>query len=111
MRCAIDALMSVKTSGRHIAVLADMLELGRFSADEHFKIGLYAAAKKVAAILLTGAEARHIQAGIGSAAPVSHFDNKNMLIAHLKEFIKAGDVLLIKGSRGMKMEDVAEALR
>ena len=110
MRAALDTLMNVKRNGRAIAVLADMLELGPISADEHAKIGEYVSKKKTDALFTTGVESKIVHEHAKSVSSNLYFEKKNDLLTELKKFIKSGDTVLVKGSRGMKMEDVINAL-
>ncbi len=92
-------------NGRKIAVLGDMLELGAHSREAHSRVGQIAAEK--ADILLTyGPECRFCvesAQNVGMALALG-FENREALIAKLKETVKPGDVLLFKGSHGMHME-------
>ncbi len=98
--------------GRHIAVLGDMLELGVRTDAEHYKAGRVAAAK--ADILLAyGRNSLHMLHGAitggMSRARARAFTEKDQLVQVLKQLVKPGDVLLFKGSRGMRMEQILEA--
>lgn len=110
MCAAIDTLMSMKRDGRTIAVLSDMLELGIASGEEHAKIGAYAAQKKTDALFVTGRESKRIFESAPSIKDNFYLEKKNDLIDELRKFIKPGDIVLVKGSRGMKMEEVVAAL-
>ena len=98
--------------GRHIAVLGDMLELGVRTDAEHYKAGRVAAAK--ADILLAyGANSLHMLHGAITGGMSRNraraFTEKDQLVQVLKQLVKPGDVLLFKGSRGMRMEQILEA--
>ncbi len=110
MRAAIDTLMSMKRSGRTVAVLSDMLELGTVSGDEHAKVGAYIVQKKADALFVTGNESKRTFDSAKTIKDNFYFEKKNDLIDQLRKFIKPGDTVLVKGSRGMKMEDVVTAL-
>jgi len=109
MFAALECLSTTKGS-RKVAVLGDMLELGEESPALHETVGQYAAKKKLDALFVFGAESKKILEGAKGVATLQHFDSKNMLIEELRNYVKPGDVLLIKGSRGMKMEEVVEGL-
>ena len=99
--------------GRRIAVLGDMLELGVRSDAEHYKAGRIAAAK--ADILLAyGSNSLHMLHGAITGGMTRNraraFTEKDQLIQTLKQLAKPGDVLLFKGSRGMRMELILEAV-
>ena len=112
---ALKTLKSVKISRGHrkIAILGDMLELGRYTVDEHKKMG--ERASKSANILVTvgirsryGAEAALID-GM-SEGKVFQFDDSLEAGMFMKDLIKEGDVILIKGSQGVRMEKCVEEL-
>jgi UDP-N-acetylmuramoyl-tripeptide--D-alanyl-D-alanine ligase len=109
-RAALDTLAMMKHASRRIAVLSDMLELGRVSAEEHFKIGEYAAAKELDALFVTGEESKKIFEGAKFLAHAYYFEKKKALIDALRNFIKSGDTILIKGSRSTMMEEVVQHL-
>ncbi|MBL8056839.1 MAG: UDP-N-acetylmuramoyl-tripeptide--D-alanyl-D-alanine ligase [Anaerolineales bacterium] len=99
--------------GRKVAVLGDMLELGGFEAAGHRLVGQRAGA--VAEVLVTiGPRARLIadearQAGLPAAA-VAEFETGEAALPFLQALIQAGDVVLLKGSRGLRLDRLARAL-
>ncbi|MCZ2128137.1 MAG: UDP-N-acetylmuramoyl-tripeptide--D-alanyl-D-alanine ligase [Anaerolineales bacterium] len=99
--------------GRKIAVLGDMLELGQYERVGHDRVGVRAA--QVAKILLTlGPRAHFIakaarQAGMKESA-VLEFEEIDLLIDWLKNNLTSRDVVLIKGSHGLRMDRIASAL-
>ncbi len=98
-------------SGRKIAVLGDMLELGSHSAAAHERVGRQAA--QYADILLCyGNESRNMLTGAENAgmSRAMHFVSQEALAAGLRELMEPGDILLVKGSRGMKMEHILEMI-
>ena len=88
-------------SGRKIAVLGDMLELGDCTPAEHEKLGK-TAAEKADLIFAYGPNAVYVAKG--SEGKASVFDDHAKLAEALKAEAKCGDVILFKGSRGMHME-------
>lgn len=100
-----------KQPGRHIAVLGDMLELGVCTQAEHYKVGRIAAEK--ADILLTYGEnsvriLNGAMTGGMSQTDARAFTDRQRLVDVLKQRAKPGDVILFKGSRGMRMELLLE---
>jgi UDP-N-acetylmuramoyl-tripeptide--D-alanyl-D-alanine ligase len=99
--------------GRHIAVLGDMLELGQYEQQGHEMVGLRVA--EVADLLLTlGKRARIIaksarKAGMPANA-ILEFDEKETLTLWLKENLSPNDSVLLKGSRGLRMDRITAAL-
>ncbi len=112
-RSSLQVLSSLR-SGRRIAVLADMLELGDYSEQAHFDVGVAAAKAGVDILITVGKRAEAIAEGAHSVNPemdchVLPPDNAQA-IQILKSIVTAGDAVLIKGSRGMKMEEIVRSL-
>lgn len=102
MRAALDTLRSIPAT-HHIAVLGDMLELGKYSDEEHRAVGSYAASF-VSGLVVVGKRARLIaEAAIAAGLPADHiriFSNSVEAGEALAKEIGVGDVLLVKGSQG-----------
>jgi len=99
--------------GRKIAVLGDMLELGRYERQGHTLVGVRAA--EVASELVTvGERAKWIASSAANAglAPnmIREFDTSQQSIDFLNKHLTSKDVVLVKGSRGMQMEIIVSAL-
>ncbi len=113
---ALDALAAVPQGasvGRRIAVLGDMLELGRHSVEEHRKAGARAA--QVADILVTvGFRARDIAEGALDAGmpetQILQFEDARRAGKELEDIVREGDTVLVKGSQSMRMERTVEEL-
>lgn len=100
-------------SGKRVAVLADMLELGEFSHQGHFSVGKFAAKSDVDVIITIGEEAKAIAAGALSVNPKieCHVCRDNAQAVHiLSKILSPGDVVLVKGSRMMKTDEIAKQL-
>jgi UDP-N-acetylmuramoyl-tripeptide--D-alanyl-D-alanine ligase len=99
--------------GRKIAVLGDMLELGNYEREGHQKVGMRAL--EVADVLIT---VGHLGAIIGQTAlrwgmpadRVHIFEENAAALALLQELVTGNDVILVKGSRAMQMEEIVSAL-
>jgi UDP-N-acetylmuramoyl-tripeptide--D-alanyl-D-alanine ligase len=114
MRAALDALVQVTPRGkRKVAVLGDMLELGPAAAELHAEVGAYAVAR-ADELIAVGPLARHIADGARSRglADASTFYCEDPLVAAKRVLAASGpgDVILVKASRGMRLERVIEAL-
>jgi UDP-N-acetylmuramoyl-tripeptide--D-alanyl-D-alanine ligase len=99
--------------GRRVAVLGDMLELGGFEEHGHRLVGARAA-EVVEELVTVGRRARWIgeeavRAGLPEAR-LTMLEDSGQAVEHLKGRIGAGDVVLIKGSRGVRMELIVSAL-
>ena len=110
MRAAFLALAQM-AKGRRVAVLADMLELGPTSEALHYEVGKSAAAAGISPILTVGEKAAQIARGASDfGASAAHYPSLERLLAALDESLKRGDWVLVKGSRGMRMERVVAHL-
>lgn len=112
---ALDTLKEIKGIRRRIAVLGDMLELGKFSSDAHRKVGAYAA-KRASMLLTVGFRARGIAEGARDAGMkeekirVYELNELERAGKELKAELRKGDVILVKGSQSMRMERLVEEL-
>ena len=110
MRAALQVLKDTKTAGRHIAVLGGMLELGDHAPLAHYEVGK-AAAQCADLLFAYGAHAEEYVRGAEEAGiPAQLYPTHVALTEALCRTAKPGDVLLVKGSRGMRMERVLELL-
>jgi UDP-N-acetylmuramoyl-tripeptide--D-alanyl-D-alanine ligase len=110
MKAAIDTLSEFPSKGRKIAVLADMLELGEREIAFHKEIGEYLSLKRADALFAYGKLGEiYIENFDGKFK--MHFTDKKQLTSELKDYMRPGDIVLVKGSRGMALEEVSEAFR
>lgn len=107
---ALQTLQAMTVRGKRIAVLADMLELGERAEQEHTAIGKVVATYGVEYLLTYGPLSRFTHDAAKTQFK-AHYDQKNMLAEYLAELLTEGDVVLVKGSRGMKMEDIVTFLK
>jgi UDP-N-acetylmuramoyl-tripeptide--D-alanyl-D-alanine ligase len=98
---------------KKIAVLGDMLELGSFEEEGHRKVGCRAASV-VDLLIVVGSRARFIaeEAEACGLQPASilQIENNRAVIAHLEKVLEPEDVLLIKGSNALKLDEIVSAL-
>jgi len=113
---ALKTLAEVKNSGRKIAVLGDMLELGKHTEEAHKNIGIVA--RTVLAtdgiLAVVGPRAKKIkegaiEAGMNDMNTYEFLDSKEAG-EFLKTFVQKDDLILIKGSQGMRMERAVESI-
>ena len=106
--------MSVTGSGRRVAVLGDMLELGETAAELHRELGAFAANHNLDFLFALGVHAEDLASGWveGGQSPeqANVFECRDTLVEALKELLAAGDLVVVKGSRGLAMEKIVEAL-
>jgi UDP-N-acetylmuramoyl-tripeptide--D-alanyl-D-alanine ligase len=113
VREAIQVLQDIG-EGRRIAVLADMLELGKAAKDAHYNLGKFIAKSKVDIIITVGELARYIAEGVANNSKEKEdysYDDKHSAIQKLLDILQPHDAVLIKGSRKMEMEEIMEHLR
>jgi len=114
MRAALRWLTESKGTGRAIAVLGDMLELGGATHQAHRDIGAEVARLGTDYLVTVGALASEItQGAVGAGMPSNHVvaaKDHDAVAARLRGILRKGDVVLLKGSRGARMELVWEAL-
>ena len=112
MKAALNTLGAQKLpdDAQKIAVLGDMLELGTVAESSHYEIGKLAAEKadfllcfgELSKLMVSGAK----ENGMENAF---HFETKSELAKELLHIAKAGDIIWLKASRGMRFEDISEA--
>ena len=111
MRAALQVLRDTKATGRRIAVLGGMLELGDHAPQAHFEVGQLAA-QTADAIFAYGAHSeQYIRGAEKSGIPAVQYPTHEALAEALKAYARPGDVLLVKGSRGMRMERILELIK
>ncbi len=106
MRASIKALADIK-GNKKIAVLADMLELGEYSKEAHLSVGNMVGENKIDILLAYGNDAKYyVENAKAGGVEAYLFDDKQALADKLLQCASSGDVVLFKGSRGMKLEDI-----
>ncbi len=114
MRAALSTLSEIAIN-RKIAVLGDMLELGEIAVSEHNKLGKLIVENDIDYLFTFGQLAGEIGKGARefgmSDNRIFTYQDKESLINNLLQVIKSNDTILVKGSRGMKLEEVTEALQ
>lgn len=113
MKAGISVLSTLK-GDRKIAVLGDMLEMGEYSAEGHNEVGSFVAQKAIDYLFLIGQYKEFTKEGAMQScmeeSKIMYFNDKEELSSYLNKFIKENDVVLIKGSRGIKMEQIVSSL-
>ena len=113
MEGAIDTLARYNTRGKRIVVSGDMAELGRHAERMHGTIGRKIGASSVDILVTLGRLSRFTDKGAKEKGMknIYHAESHNDAAGFLRRFARAGDVILIKGSRAMQMERVIENLK
>ncbi|MFQ3550036.1 MAG: UDP-N-acetylmuramoyl-tripeptide--D-alanyl-D-alanine ligase, partial [Armatimonadota bacterium] len=106
--------LSMMEGGRKIAILGDMLELGDFAIDSHTEIGQLVSALNIDILFVVGDLSKLIaRSALDSGMPISSvftFDDSVRAAREIAGVVKEQDVVLVKGSRAMKMERIVEGL-
>jgi UDP-N-acetylmuramoyl-tripeptide--D-alanyl-D-alanine ligase len=112
VKAALDTAVAHRGSSRLVVVLGDMLELGDVTDEAHRNVGRQVVAAGATEFIGMGAHSRLAveaarESGLGEAHHAMTFEDT---VAHLLKRVAPGDLVLVKGSRGMRMERVADAL-
>ena len=112
MRAAVQLLAELGAKQRTIAVLGDMLELGPEAKQMHRAVGAFLAGQGITNLIACGALGRELALGARSdGMPADRIvEVQDAAGATLKSMVQQGDVVLVKASRGMQMEQVIETL-
>jgi len=114
MRAALQLLAQWSPARERIAVLGDMLELGPETRQMHRDVGQFIATQGLSRLIVCGALGRDIAEGArrGGLADsqIDEVVDAAAAADHLKKIVRQGDVVLVKASRGLKMEQVVQVL-
>ena len=113
MKAALDVLRQMGEGKRKAAIIGDMLELGEYANEAHRHIGEYAA-DKTDILIAVGNFAREIISGARDKGmderDLYMFKSTKETIGNVKNLVKKSDIILIKASRGLKMEQITQHL-
>jgi UDP-N-acetylmuramoyl-tripeptide--D-alanyl-D-alanine ligase len=107
---ALKVLKEYKQRSKKIFVFGDMFELGNDSEDAHKKLSVEINKSKINSVYTIGDESKKIVDVLNKVKDRMHFNNRSALEKHLSKIEISDTVILIKGSRGMKMEDFVNVL-
>ncbi len=114
-RSALATLGEFRAAGRRVAVLGDMLELGPEGPSLHRELGQYLVEMGVDEVFTFGELSRHINNGAREKGlprqRAHHFSDFDLMCSEMMKHLHPGDVLLVKASRGMRLERVYEFLK
>ena len=105
-KAGIDVL-SYYDGNQKIAIIGDMFELGGLAQDHHRELGEYISKSNIDILLATG-ELTQFTVDAAHKVDATFYKNKDDLISTLIKIAHSGDVIYVKGSRGMKMETIIE---
>jgi len=111
MRAALETLAGLKPRTRRVAILGDMLELGESSEQYHREIGQFAGSCGLGVLACVGENAQHIAKAVGMSADcVMRYPDAQAAADDVPKWLNDGDLVLLKGSRGIQLELVARAI-
>ena len=111
MEAQLSVLNELETSGRRVAVLGDMFELGTDSASHHRRVGEFIKKLNIDILVTVGKLSENISAAAeGGRIETHHFADKAAAIAYLKDNLMAGDKVLFKASNGMHFGEIVKEL-
>jgi UDP-N-acetylmuramoyl-tripeptide--D-alanyl-D-alanine ligase len=119
MAAALDALAAAEprhdvgrfAEGRRIAILGDMLELGPDEAEMHLALADHPAMERLTRVHCVGARMRALHEALPEYRRGTWADKAETLARHVHSMIDAGDVVLVKGSKGSRVSLVVDAIR
>lgn len=113
MRSSLDVL--AKATGRKVAVLGDMGELGADEKELHYGVGEYAAKRNIDLLICVGTLCEEMKKGAeavnAAGVQIVHFGMREELLQNIHGLVKEGDTVLVKASHFMKFEEVVEELK
>lgn len=116
MKAATTVLASLDGTGKKIAVLADMLELGEKEKQFHFEVGAFIAKKPIDMVIAYGELAPYLVEAIKESERKDEITcilckDREEVFEQIKKNLSDGDIILLKGSNGMKLKEVANRIK
>ncbi|WP_317366785.1 UDP-N-acetylmuramoyl-tripeptide--D-alanyl-D-alanine ligase [uncultured Tyzzerella sp.] len=112
MKATLDVLATTK--GRKVAILGDMFELGEYSNDMHYDVGKYATEKGIDELIFIGEHSYYMLQGANSnknsKSNINYFKTQDDFIKDIYNVLNEGDTILVKASRGMKLENTVDKI-
>ncbi len=113
IKSSVSILKNIKSIGKNIVVIADILELGDRSKEIHFETGRYIAMEKIDVLITIGKDSKYLSDGakcVNQDIITKHCSDNIEAFRKIKEMISAQDKILIKGSRGMHTDQIVELI-
>jgi UDP-N-acetylmuramoyl-tripeptide--D-alanyl-D-alanine ligase len=96
---------------RKVAILGDMLELGPNEVDLHCNVINDIKKYEIDSLILVGGRMRYLYEIVDEQFKVAHFNNSTDVVTKIGELIESGDLVMVKGSNGMKMSAICSAIK
>lgn len=114
VQAGLKILSQIDKNRRKVAVLGDMLEMGDWASEAHSLVGKYVVESGVSLLVTVGKDSKNIASGAVNAGmeseKIKSFETNDEVISYLDKVVEKGDIVLVKASRGMKLETVVEHL-
>lgn len=114
MKASLSVLEELSKGNGSIAVLGDMLEMGDLSKEMHYCVGEFAAELNIDCIVTVGPNSRSICEAVSALGnrhiKLESFDNNEDALRYILRVLRPGNYVLVKGSRGMKMETIIDGI-
>ena len=107
---SIRAVGEMHCNGKRILVFGDMLELGKLAKKYHTIVADWAVNNKFSCLFTYGDLARAADESASAINIHEHFETHENLLERLQSVLETGDIVLVKGSRGMELEKIVEGL-
>lgn len=112
MKASLDVLANTKT--RKVAILGDMFELGSYKDKFHYEVGMYASLKNIDELIFIGENSYHMMLGAkdnkSNISNITYFKTQEEFLQDVFQYLKEGDTILVKASRGMKLENTVDKI-
>ena len=104
-------MLQQSSAGRRVAILGEMYELGDQTEKLHFGVGVFARSCGIDQLIAIGPLAKNIADGAaGGETRTDYFPTKEAFLKKKDSLLETGDLILVKASRGMQMEEIVSAL-
>ncbi|BED92437.1 MAG: UDP-N-acetylmuramoyl-tripeptide--D-alanyl-D-alanine ligase [Candidatus Paraimprobicoccus trichonymphae] len=115
VKSSINVLRNLKSIGKNIIIFGDILELGEKSSKIHYDLGKYIALEEIDLVIATGENSKHLINGIEETRKndleTIYFNSVEEINNTILNKISYGDKILVKGSRGIKMDRVVNFIK
>lgn len=114
MKASLDVLCHIETEGKRVAVLGDMFELGEDSQQYHYEVGMYISELPIDELVVVGEQAKFISQAVrehNSAIRICEMSDNEEAVMYLLGVLMPEDVVLVKGSNGMHMDEIVQMLQ
>lgn len=113
MKACLNVLCNIETTGKRVAVLGDMFELGENALQYHYQVGVVLSELPVDELIIVGEMTKAIKQAVldsGKDIPIYEFSDNEEVAIYLMATLVPEDIVMIKGSNGMQMDEIVRIL-